>query len=287
MHLNSEELLVILALCQERTLEKAAVSLGKNSSSVFRAIKRIEEKTGQPLFSRSKKGFHPFPLASELAGKGRQISDALAEANALGAEQDSHLTGKLRVTTTDLLLEYYILPNLQAFRQKHPDLDMEFDTNNQFAKLWERDVDVAFRPSSQPPEQMIGHFLKELGYRVVCTPEYWAKAQNHSELLCNGDWLLPGGMLYQHPVRKWFSNRVQQYRTITGFDSMGLLIKAAKLGQGLAILPDLPPVLEGLTVLETETPKDKTELWCLYHPSNKQNPRIQAFTRFLKHITDN
>ena len=87
MKLSSDDLLVILALCRQRTLERAGRFLERDISSVFRAINRIEAKANVPLFERSKSGFHPLPAAEELAEKGREISEALSPLTTLYSRQ--------------------------------------------------------------------------------------------------------------------------------------------------------------------------------------------------------
>ena len=284
MDLNSDDLLVVLALCREGTLEGAATALGKDPSSVFRAIKRIEAKVSQPLFARSRAGFEAFEVATMLAEKGRVISEALSFANNLTSEADATLRGRLRVTTTDLLLERYILPNLKVFREKFPKLELDFTTDNKFSKLWERDVDIAFRPSDTPPEQMIGQKISTIGYHIAYSADHiWWEGVETGDIQ-RAHWLVPGGEIYQHSSRKWFSANITSPASVTRFDSMCQLVRAVEMGQGVALLPDLQPVIGKLQVSDIPV-EINTELWTLYHPSNRNSPRIQAFSQFLRQIT--
>lgn len=284
MKLSSEDLLVILALCRERTLEGAGVSLGKDPSSIFRAIKRIEGKLGHALFSRSRDGFHPFGMATELAEKAATIHAALVDAEAIHSALNSDLTGRLRITTTDVLLEYVILPNLFMFRDQYPQIQIDFSTQNDFSKLWERGVDIAIRPASAPPEDAIGQFVKEIEYVVVCGQDYLdSKPAAQSE--CDGlDWLLPGGELSKHPINSWFSEHVRNSMSLTSFDSLNLAIRATRANLGVSVVPDLPNITEGLIRLPHFVMDEKTELWCLYHASNKGNPLVGAFCKFVRQI---
>ncbi|UWQ93863.1 LysR family transcriptional regulator (plasmid) [Rhodobacteraceae bacterium M382] len=286
MPLSSEDLLVILALCREQTLDRAAAWLGRDSSSVFRAIKRIETRLGTPLFSRSKSGFEPLGLTRELAEKGREISETLRHADNIASQLDLARFEKLRVTTTDVILSCYILPNIDQFRAKYPGTHIEFNTSNQFAKMWERGFDVAVRPSSNPPGDLIGHFLRPLDYKLVHGSNYQPKVKLSGRAIQGGDWLIPGGTLTNHPVRKWFSQQVSNPDTVTQFDSMNLLVQAAKSGLGLAALPGLARITDGLVTLSDVEVPEVSELWCLYHSSNRENPLVQAFVRFAKHCLD-
>ncbi|WP_291732009.1 LysR family transcriptional regulator [Leisingera sp. F5] len=280
MKLTSDDLLVILALCRERTLDRAGRFLDRDVSSVFRAIKRIGTKAGAPLFSRSKTGFHPFPAAEELAEQGREISEALSQAEAICSGLDDQLSGRLRITTTDLLLEHFILPNLAGFRREFPNVDIDFSTSNQFAKLWERGFDLAVRPSANPPEQLMVQFLRRLEYAVVRGRGY--KPAQGTGSGAEFDWLVPGSGLAQHPVRKWFARNAAACASVTSFDSMSLMIQAVRADLGVSLVPDLPALTDGLVRMDGLEVSEFSEIWCLYHPSNRGNPLIQAFSKFMK-----
>ena len=282
MPLNSEDLLVILALYREQTLDKAAVWLGRDSSSVFRAIKRIETRLGTQLFSRSQSGFEPLGLTRELAERGREISETLRQAENIASQLDLTRYERLRVTTTDVMLAHYILPNIAQFQAKFPDTNIEFNTSNQFAKMWERGFDVAVRPSSNPPDDLIGHFLCPLDYKLVYGQTHKPTVELNGKEIVGGDWLIPGGALSNHPIRKWFSQNVTNPDTVLQFDSMNMLVQAARSGHGIAPLPMLSRITDGLKLLSDISFPEVSELWCLYHPSNRENPMVQSFAKFMR-----
>lgn len=282
MKLSSDDLLVILALCRERTLERAGRFLERDTSSVFRAINRIESKANALLFERSKSGFRPFPVAEELADKGREISEALSEAGAICADLGNERKGRLRVTTTDVLLEHVILPNMRVLWEKLPHLKIEFSTSNQFAQLWERGFDVAVRPSTKPSDYLLGQFVAKLEYVMVCAPSYHLADDARNGALSTVDWLVPGGALLQHPVRKWFSANVTSNGSVASFDSMNLMFQAVRQGLGVAVIPNLAPLTEGLVQIQCVDINEASEIWCLYHPSNRGNPLVQAFCKLIK-----
>lgn len=249
---------------------------------MFRAIKRIEEKIGSPLFARSKTGFHPFPAAEELAERGGEISEALSRAEAIRSGIGEQLGGRLRITTTDILLEYFILPRLDGFRRLFPNVDIDFGTGNEFVQMWERGFDIAVRPSASPPEHLLGQFLRRLTYTAVCAPNYRLSEDAGKGNLAGADWLVPGGDLTRHPVRKWFARNIDDGGTVTSFDSMGVMLRAARAGLGIAVVPDLDPLTKGLVRLDGVAIDEATEIWCLYHASNKGNPLVQAFNRYVR-----
>ena len=61
-----------LALCEERNFTRAAARCGVAQPSLTRAIKRLEQELGGPLFTRSRK-------TTELTGLGRAVRPQFAE----------------------------------------------------------------------------------------------------------------------------------------------------------------------------------------------------------------
>lgn len=280
MKLSADDLLVIMHLTRERTLENAALALGKDTSSVFRGIKRIEAKVGEPLFTRSRAGFKPLPLGLALCEQAEKIHSSLSAAYALLGGEDVGLSGPLRVTTTDLLLQSVIHPHLAAFREAHPNLQLEFNVTNSFENLSERRYDVALRPTSQPPEDMIGMRLGTIDNRLVSAPRYLDQVQelDYQELT----WLIPGDSLQAHPATEWFRDKVSSPASLIRYDSMSLLADGIRSGLGVGILPDILTLLDGLRDVGEQPAIYQTDLWLLYHPSNRGNPKITAFDGFVR-----
>ncbi len=282
MKLSADDLLVIMHLTRERTLENAALALGKDTSSVFRGIKRIEAKVGEPLFTRSRAGFKPLPLGLALCEQAEQIHAGLSAADALLGSEEVGLSGPLRVTTTDLLLQSVIHPHLAAFRDAHPNLQLEFNVTNNFENLSERRYDVALRPTSQPPEDMIGLRLGTIDYKLVAAPRYLDALGDGLPDFQELTWLIPGDSLQAHPATEWFREKVPSPASMLRYDSMAMLAGGIRSGLGVGILPDIPTLLDGLRNVGEQPAIYQTDLWLLYHPSNRGNPRITAFDGFVR-----
>ncbi|MGB1239127.1 MAG: LysR family transcriptional regulator [Pseudomonadales bacterium] len=281
MALNSEDLLVILALSEEGTLEAAGRSLQRDSSSVFRAIKRIEQRLGRTLFTRSHQGFTALDDVQPLLHSARQISDQIALANQLFEREDA-LSGTLSITTTDLLLHQFIAPRLAQFHAQYPALTLNFDTQNKVTQLWQRNFDLALRPSSAPPEQMIGSVVMSISHRLVADHSLLK-----SDTLQPGTrFLLPAGEIAQHPTAKWMRDYMPEGAQVSRYNSMLQLYAAVASAQGAACLPDLGTFAalgeRGIVALPGSPACFPTQVWALYHPSNRYSAKVRCFVDFLK-----
>ncbi len=282
MTINSDDLMVILALSREGTLERAAKSLDKDTSSVFRAIKRIEAKTERALFTRSNRGFQPVPGIERLLQSAQRVNQELTWVNETLNAADQQLSGALKITTTDLLLSDFIAPQLTKFTRQYPLIELHFDTQNPLTRLWELNFDIAIRASNKPPEQMIGKCLMTVEHQVMTLP-CW---QNAGQLDAGVCWLLPGGEISGHSTAKWFQDTVKGDNRVIRYDSLLQIRQGVVNGQGVACLPDLPvkKALQDLLPVIEYGRFCQTYIWALYHPSKRQNSKIQAFTQFLEQL---
>lgn len=291
MALDSKDLIFIYALSKMKTLDAAAQLLNKDSSSVFRAIKRIEKDIGQPIFTRSSKGFSTTDLSNRLSEQGEQIFTAQQAANQLLTQDSEALEGVLRITTTDYLLNLSLLPIIHQFSQCYPKVRFEFDASLNDDKLWERNNDIAIRPTNTPPQQMIGHHLSELHYRVVGSETYLENLKNPAHNP-NIRWLLFNGTRKKHPTMKWYEQQITGQHNVAMFDSMYSLYQAIVSGYGVGIIPLLHPACQTasqtvpptanqtLITLDDYSIEDRISLWMLYHPDNKKRALVKHFVRF-------
>ena len=74
--LSAADLEVILALSRTGTLALAGNRLGQDASTVFRSLQRIEKGLGQRLFERSRQGYQPGELATEIDRKSTRLNSS-------------------------------------------------------------------------------------------------------------------------------------------------------------------------------------------------------------------
>ncbi|PVZ71765.1 LysR family transcriptional regulator [Pelagibaculum spongiae] len=276
---GSNELLFIYALCQGGTLEKAAKLLEKNPSSVYRAIQKIEQAIGAPLFTRSKQGYAPNDLARELAVQGEVVFKAINTANDFlsSGQRDGKVT--LKITTTDLLFSCCLLPIFARYSDENPAIDFNISISNDTSMLWEREFDLAIRPTNFPPETMIGRKITQFSHKVSASNAYWEKLKSNKTVQT---WLIPGGEIKNHYYKIWSQENAQADACFHSFDSMLAIRNAAMAGIGQAILPDLKGALDGLVEDSRCHFAEKTDLWLLYHPDSRANQAISDFARYIQ-----
>ena len=125
MDTNLEQYKIFRAVARCQSFSKAARELYVSQPAVSQAIANLEESLGTPLFIRGARGV-------TLTAEGRLLCDYVEPALSLletGEEKLSDmaklLNGEVKIAAADTISRHYLLPYLQAFHEKHPDIHIQ------------------------------------------------------------------------------------------------------------------------------------------------------------------
>ena len=257
------DLSLILALVRGGSLARAAALLRVDVSTVFRAVRRLEAALGQTLFEKSRAGYLPTSLASNLAQQAERAEQAL-EAARVGVEQGGEvISGTVRLTCTDSVLQGLLLPALAQFMPQFPALTLELSTSNDFANLSRRDADIALRLTRTPPEHLVGRCLGTVAYQV-CASAAYARA-HQGRALADLAWIAPDDFLPDHPTVVWRREHLPGVRPSYRCNSMLSVTELVRAGLGVAALPDFL-LDDALHPLGPALAGHDTALWLLTRP---------------------
>lgn len=282
--LEYADLSLVLALVRGGNLARAAELMDVDVSTVFRAIRRLEKALGTELFEKGRSGYLPTSLAQQLVRQAEQAEQAL-EAARVGLEQGREvLSGTVRLTCTDAVLNGLLLPALGRFMGGYPGLHLELSTTNAFANLSRRDADIALRLTTAPPEYLVGRCLGEVRFSLCAHRDYLRAnaGRDWSELA----WIAPDEFMPDHASVAW---RRQSFPAVTPAyrcNSMLSVLELCRGGLGLAALPDyLVRVGDGLQVLQTDLPGCSNALWLLTRPDCRAlRSVVTLFEELARHI---
>ncbi|MBV6752285.1 LysR family transcriptional regulator [Pseudomonas chlororaphis] len=263
--LEHADLSLILALVRGRSLARAAGLLRVDVSTVFRSVRRLEAALGRELFEKSRAGYLPTSLAQSLAEQAERAEQAL-EAACVSIEQGGEvISGTVRLTCTDSVLQTLLLPALARFMPSYPALTLELSTSNDFANLNRRDADIALRLTDSPPEHLLGRRLGAVSYRVCASPGYLSAVA--VEDLDRLAWIAPDDFLPDHPSVSWRRQRFPGVLPSYRCNSMLSVAELARAGLGIAVLPDfMLGEPQGLQPLAEVPSSYDTALWLLTRP---------------------
>jgi DNA-binding transcriptional LysR family regulator len=282
--LNHSDLTLILALVRGKTLARAAELLSIDVSTVFRSVRRLEAALGTALFEKSRAGYRPTGTALTLAQQAEAAEQALQLAQISMEQGHEAISGSVRLTCTESVLQSLLIPALTRFMPNYPALRLELNTSSTFANLSRRDADIALRLTNAPPEHLVGNRLGTVSYVAYASRAYLERI-GHEELSAM-DWIAPDDFLPDHPTVTWRRQQLPEVNLSYRCSSMMAVAELARAGMGVAALPDflldasdqLQPVSEPLAGYDSA-------LWILTRPDCRALRSVATlFTELTREI---
>ncbi|KOX25797.1 LysR family transcriptional regulator [Streptomyces sp. NRRL F-6491] len=112
-----------LAVAQTLSFTRAADRLGLRQSTVSQHVRRLEEATGRPLFSRDTHRVELTEDGEAMLGFARTILQAHERAAAFFG--GTRLRGRLRFGASEDFVTTRLPEILESFRREHPEVDLE------------------------------------------------------------------------------------------------------------------------------------------------------------------
>jgi len=277
------------AAARHLSFTKAATELFLTQSAISRQVKALEEHLGVALFQRRHR-------ALVLTEAGRHFHQAATDALRLLREAAVRVRGgaarRLTVSTTIGFASLWLIPRLNDFRARHPDIDIRIDANNRLIDLAREEIDVAIRYCT--PELAPAGAQRLFGEQVivVCSPNR-ADAPGLAEPADLARHIL---LHYERPDggAPWLSwsvwLEVQRLQSVKpagsiGFTALDHLIQAAVDGQGVALAPT--PLVrrllaDGRLVAPLKAVTGSGRAWyLLVEPASAARPHVRRFGEWM------
>ena len=241
--------------------------------TVSRRISNLEMDLSQLLFARES-GRYVLTEAGkqilELAGRMSHSADAIVRA---ASGLHAKLVGPVRVTATESVSSYIVLPALKMVRARYPDLEIDLRISQANLNLARSDADVAIRLAKPSADSgLVGAKVAEFAYFAYGARDY-VEQRDPTELEYIGyavehdDW----------PEARTLGRLAKSRRIAMRINHLGNRIEAARQGLGVALLPsimadrwpDLMRVSDG-------EPAMTRDMYVLVHEDMRNVPRIKA-----------
>jgi DNA-binding transcriptional LysR family regulator len=239
------DLQAFLAVARERSFTRAASGLGVSQSALSQTVRGLEERLGLRLLTRTTRSVAPTEAGERLL---RTLGPALDEIDAtlaaLGGMREKP-SGTIRITTGEHAAETILWPTLTKLLPDYPDVKVEVFIDYGLTDIVAGRYDAGIRFGEQVEKDMVAVRIgPDVRMAVVGAPAYFAGRlrpkvpQDLTGQVCINLRLPTLGGLYAWEFEK--NGRALEVR-VDGqlvFNGLGLLLKAALDGFGLAYLPD-------------------------------------------------
>ncbi len=280
------ELNALLAVADASSFTLAAARLGTSQSALSHTVRRLEERLGVRLLTRTTRSVAPTEAGQRLMDSLRPALEEIdARLDALTAARERP-AGKIRITISETAADTILWPALARFLPHYPDIQVELVIDQALTDIVAGRFDAGVRLGEHLEKDMIAVPIgPPLRMAVVGAPAYFARrappATPHdlSDHDCINLRLATAGGLYAWEFEK--DGRALNVRVAGAltFSRAPLTVRAAADGFGLACVPEdhvISLLAEGRLIRVLED-------WCppfagyhLYYPSRRHQPAAFA-----------
>ena len=291
---NMADLVAFLAVARERSFTRAAAKLGVSPSALSHTIRKLEERLGVRLLTRTSRSGSTTEAGERLLERvGPHFDQVSAELDGLTELRDKP-AGTLRITTGDQPAESILLPALAKLLPLYPDLTVELTVDNGFVDIVAERFDAGVRLGETLAQDMVAVPIgPDMKMAVAGSPGYFVAhgSPRTPDELANHNCInlrhqAKGGMSVWDLEKdgRAVNVRVQGQFVV---NDIALVRQGAIEGLGLCYLPKdyLQAGLDAGDLVQV------LEEWCppfpgyhLYYPSRRQqSPALAAFVAAVRY----
>lgn len=157
-----EALEIFQRVAELSSFTAAAESLGLPKSSVSMAVQQLENFVGTRLLHRTTRRVQLTPDGETLYSRSRDLLDEVDAIQHLFRDDHTEVRGRLRVDVPLGVARDTVVPNLPAFLEEHPGLDVELSSTDRRVDLVREGFDCVLRVGSLKDSSLVarrlGHF---------------------------------------------------------------------------------------------------------------------------------
>jgi len=175
MKTTLEDMQVFVAVVDTGSLTAAALALGLTVSAASRTLSRLEQKLQTTLLRRTTRRLELTEEGALFLAHGRAILDSVDAAEEQMLARRMRPAGRLRVDAATPFMLHVLVPLIEGFRARYPDVELELASNEGITDLIEKRTDVALRIGILKDSTLHARLLGTSRIRVLASPAYLAR----------------------------------------------------------------------------------------------------------------
>ncbi|MBO9477110.1 LysR family transcriptional regulator [Shimia sp. R11_0] len=270
--LNWDDLRVLSAVIDTKSLSGAAKNLGIDPATVSRRMTRLTETLGLPVYSKHVDGWRPNPDMAQfldlVAGFHTQLDKALSELHATSLNP----SGPISVEAPACIVTGILLPNFKNLTTSAPELNVTLHRSAATTGLGKNDIIIT---SVQPEQgrlmtQAIGQMTLEAFAPQDTRPEqhaHWIAGREAEDAFHVED---IGETIFGCPATHHLDTFADASRMMFSSGSATVLPRVVAREHAAKLLRVNPTMVK------------KVPLFLCFHESRKSDPTIRAVTDWIR-----
>jgi DNA-binding transcriptional LysR family regulator len=240
MAITLTQLKAFVTVLRRGSVTAAADELVVTQPSVSAAIGALEREVGVELTERSGRSLRPTAAGVAFAPYASDVLGLLEQGARAAREAAKAQPTELRITTVTTAGEHLAPQLIQAFRERHPELEISLDVGNRdevFARLADHEADVGISGRVPDTGRLVGDAFAENPIVLVTAPgDELAKRRSVAvSELASRHWMVrePGSGTRALSEEYLAANGLAP--TVLTLGSNGAIKQAAQAGLGIAL----------------------------------------------------
>ncbi len=284
-----DDVRVFLRCVEGRSFRRAADQLGLNASTVARRIDALERRLGYRLFNRVTEGLLLTVDGRSLTDSARAIERSFFDFYRRTEAPRSDHRGVVKVSITEGLGTYWVMPLLVDYTRQHPSLivDLNCAVENADVLKCEADLSIQFvRPEA--PDQKVVRLGRLHAYPFASRsyaerfglPECKEDMRDHRLVDQVGKQMEDGAW-----ARHLGLDSVEGLVGIRS-NSSSSVFYAVEHGAGIGALPSYALALDAPVIPVDIGVHQPIDIWLTYHPDARRTKRIARTIDWFRSIFD-
>ncbi|OUM03358.1 LysR family transcriptional regulator [Variovorax sp. JS1663] len=239
-----QQFLAFTETAKHGSFAAAAREVGTASSTLAKAVLRLEDSLGVKLFHRTTRQVTLTPDGERLYHRCQRVLAEIEDLHADAAGTRASATGLLRIDMPIVFGRRVILPLLARLQQQHPGLELDLRLQDGYVDLVKDGIDLAIRVGALQDSSLVARRFASQTLLLVAGPAYLAQHGQPTTLRALAQ---HRAIVFRMPTsgrdRPW--QFIQRGHAITLHPTSHMrlndgegMVQAALLGQGIAQLPD-------------------------------------------------
>ncbi len=173
--LNLDDFALFAQIAAAHSFSTVARERNVAASRISRGMARIEAACGLRLANRTT---HSLSLTEEgeiFLEHARRILDEYAQLRDGFGGRSQHIVGTVRISVSQLLAEYVLIPKLHILGARHPGLTVELQLEDRVVDMADESIDIAIRAGVDPAQASVARSLGCHGRALYASPAYLRK----------------------------------------------------------------------------------------------------------------
>jgi DNA-binding transcriptional LysR family regulator len=287
MHIPWNDVELLVAVAEARSLSAAAKLLRVTQPTISRRLAELEARISEPLFVRSVDGVVLTSLGERMLQPALRMLDCARDVDLVASGADANLRGVVRLTAPPGVAYDLLAPFAAKLRSELPDVYLEVIATVSYLDLARREADLGIRfqaldrPSAPHDLQILATL--EQGVAAYATREYIASLPRGYGV-AQVDWVGWAPPLENVPPNPQLAAIIPGFRPVFASDDFIVQHRAAEAGVGAIILGRFrsrlaPPT--PLVDMKLDLGKRTSSLQLVCARSSLAVPRVRAVAELL------